>query len=592
MKTFIPSHLRRALEGNSSCADEGGKRAEMINKNTSINELRQTGLISVRTFNNLIGAKVNTLGVLCERYPTPGSMLRISNFGRKCLMEIETVLAKMRENGPATVEVREMRREDLEPIVNEIKSQAFGQTNLRYLLNPKVDITEVYPDLDSLWFEVMQGVLPVKAGMQKEQNDEIRRYCKDFIVTMERLLAERGLTATKLYKQVAQLEKKYETSVEDYLLRESAQHFLSPVCQEFLQEEYDRLLSTYNVRTQNFAKKNLPTFETVIPFFGKSVEEYRTLCPLQHLDKTLEELQKFGAEFEKIFYETTQLEDGEIAKRRIQRLFPFLDSEQRAFVFKFHKEKGYFPFFFLMWNYAKTSTLKSNQIICAAYGVGGENEIRSYDEVARMFKMTAEGVRQNVLRGLKCDDSALTAHVTLAPYKEALPVSFLYEKAYHYEQMQEEEYLDFNFPFFAKLLSDFSENWKSIFIGDNLFLIDSDVIMDGIEKIEDKVRELKQMVVGRDTYVSMDEFVFDGKSVNRQTHDFITCLLKKFYKIEVDERNVVKVKQNFAPSPGTGGYGMARVSQTSGQSTYDYQKAYLARRRGRPRKKLERERKG
>ena len=67
-----------------------------FNLDTTIKELYEWGRISVRTFNSLHSAGMETLGDILNIIQTPMDLLNLRNFGRKSYTEIEPFINRLK----------------------------------------------------------------------------------------------------------------------------------------------------------------------------------------------------------------------------------------------------------------------------------------------------------------------------------------------------------------------------------------------------------------------------------------------------------------------------------------------------------------
>ena len=74
-----------------------------FNLDTTIKELHELGIISVRTYNSLHYAGMDTLGEILNNIETPMDLLNIRNFGRKSYTEVDAILNQMIREHKAVV---------------------------------------------------------------------------------------------------------------------------------------------------------------------------------------------------------------------------------------------------------------------------------------------------------------------------------------------------------------------------------------------------------------------------------------------------------------------------------------------------------
>ena len=155
-----------------------------FNLDTTIKELHELGIISVRTYNSLHYAGMDTLGEILDNIETPMDLLNFRNFGRKAYTEIEVVLNKMIKEH--TVKIVE---------ISEDRFLALGETIVNIITNVYTEVTAgdsevkaylqaAYPHPSDMHFLVMgevENMLTVVEYYSREENLEIRHSYKQFI---------------------------------------------------------------------------------------------------------------------------------------------------------------------------------------------------------------------------------------------------------------------------------------------------------------------------------------------------------------------------------------------------------------------------
>ena len=95
---------------------------------TTIKELLEQGVISVRTFNCLHTAGYETLGIILDNIDSPVDLLKLPKFGRKSYTEVDYILNQMiREHMTSVPENKEARFAALGESIIGIITNAYNE---------------------------------------------------------------------------------------------------------------------------------------------------------------------------------------------------------------------------------------------------------------------------------------------------------------------------------------------------------------------------------------------------------------------------------------------------------------------------------
>lgn len=427
-----------------------------FNLDTTIKELHELGIISVRTYNSLHYAGMDTLGEILENIETPMDLLNLRNFGRKAYTEIEVVLNKMiKEHTVKTVEISEDR------------FLALGETIVNIITNVYTEVTAgdsevkaylqaAYPHPSDMHFLVMgevENMLTVVEDYSREENLEIRHSYKQFMEGVLHEMEGSEEVLNGIYKEYKSKSMEFSVSMESFTYEQIAKYFLSPIASDYLEKTYqEQRATTLSVRSNNFSDKFLPHFADLIKYADEPLASYRNICPGQSMMKTLTEIFQFNQRFKREFDRVAILSDDDIQTEFLKRDYPFLMNRQRQFVFEFIKEHHHAPLFFLMYHYLRLSESKSDKIYCLANGIF-DGRRRTLNEIAEVMDLSRERVRQIVYGTIVVQDSALANNDGWDYYYELFDLPFIYERTERYVRLKEAEHLPADFEVFASLVN-------------------------------------------------------------------------------------------------------------------------------------------
>ena len=366
-----------------------------FNLETTIKELLEQGIISVRTYNCLYYSGMETLGDILSRIETPMDLLSIRNLGRKSYAEMEPILNRLiRKNGVIATKSKEERFASLGEKLVEIITYAYSSV-ISGDSEVKVYLKSAYPKPCDMHFLVMgelDNMLVVVEEYTRDENLEIRHSYKQFIEIALNGMEMAQQAENDIYAEYKQKGMSLSMKMENFNYEQVAKYFLAPMASDYLEKIYQEKIETLlSVRSKNFIAKFIPHFSELIKYADEPLASYRNICPGQNMMKTLTELFQFNQKFKQDFDRVSKLTDDEIQTELLKRNYPFLISRQRKFVFYYTKEHNHSPLFFLMLHYLRLSENRSNKIYCLLHGIF-DGKKRTLYEIADAMNLTREGV--------------------------------------------------------------------------------------------------------------------------------------------------------------------------------------------------------
>ena len=519
-----------------------------FNLDTTIKELHELGIISVRTYNSLHYAGMETLGEILDNIETPMDLLNLRNFGRKSYTEVDAILNQMiREHKAVVPEQKEAKFAALGETIIGIITDAYnvvtaGDTEVKAYLqaaHPQpCDMHElVMGDLDNMLVVVEEYTL--------NENLEIRHSYKEFIELVLNKMEYAQKAENAIYVEYKRKSLNLAIKMENFSYEQISKYFLSPIARDYLEKSYQaQLESSLSVRSKNFAAKFIPHFDDLIKYADEPLASYRNICPGQSMMKTLTEIFQFNQKFKREFDRVSKLSDDEIQTEFLKRDYPFLMNRQRQFVFDFIKEHDHAPLFFLMYHYLRLSENRSNKIYCLLNGIF-DGKKRTYYEIADAMNLSRERVRQIVYGTIEVQESALANNDGWDYYNGLFDLPFIYEKTEGYVRLKEVEHLPADFEVFASLVK-LKADFKAEDVEGHTILMNNKYSDLKLTDCLDTLFSIIDVKYSADTYVPIDNVLF---TVPEQLRPAMKVLIKhittEIYKVQITEDEKLYLPQNY-----------------------------------------------
>lgn len=519
-----------------------------FNLDTSIKELYEWGRISVRTYNSLHAAGLETLKEVFDSIETPMDLLSLRNFGRKAYFEIEPILNGTKRSYAAQA-----------PQTKEDRFAALGEAIVGIITEGYVAVTEgdtavkaylqaAYPqpyDMHELVMGDVEDMLAIAGEHTREENLEIRHSFKRFIEMVVGKMEYAQETENEIYPEYKRKSMSLAVRMEEFSYEQTAKYFLSPIARDYLEKTYqEQVEQSLSIRSRNFVAKFLPHFSDLIRYADEPLANYRNICPGQSMKKTLTEIFQFNQKLKREFDRVSKLTDDEIKTEYLKRDYPYLTSRQRQFVFNFIKENGHAPLMFLMLQYLRLSENRSNKIYCLYYGIFDGRQ-RTLNEIADSMDLSRERIRQIVSRTIEVQETALANNEGWSFYEELFELPFIYEKTDAYLRLKAAERLPDDFNVFAslvRLVADFEiEEIKGHSVLTNKH--------NNNLKLNDCLDTLVSIINAKyaaDTYVPIGNMLFTVPHQWRQaTKELVMYIAADIYKVRITADEQLFLPQNY-----------------------------------------------
>ena len=519
-----------------------------FNLDTTIKELHELGIISVRTYNSLHYAGMETLGEILDNIETPMDLLNLRNFGRKSYTEVDAILNQMiREHKAVVPEQKEAKFAALGETIIGIITDAYNEVTAGDT-EVKAYLQAAHPqpcDMHELVMGDIDNMLVVVEEYTLNENLEIRHSYKEFIELVLNKMEYTQEAENAIYVEYKRKSLNLAIKMENFSYEQISKYFLSPIARDYLEKTYQaQLESSLSVRSKNFAAKFLPHFYDLIKYAEEPLASYRSICPGQSMMKTLTELFQFNQKFKREFDRVSKLSDDEIQTEFLKRDYPYLVSRQRQFVFDFIKENNHAPLFFLMLQYLRLSENKSNKIYCLLHGIF-DGKKRTYYEIADAMNLSRERVRQIVYGTIEVQESALASNDGWDYYNELFDLPFIYERTEGYVRLKEVEHLTADFEVFASLVK-LKANFKAEDVEGHTILMNNKYSDLKLTDCLDTLYSIIDAKYSADTYVPIDSVLFTvPEQLRPAMKELVKHITTEIYKVQITEDEKLYLPQNY-----------------------------------------------
>ena len=521
-----------------------------FNLDTTIKELHELGIISVRTYNSLHYAGMDTLGEILNNIETPMDLLNIRNFGRKSYTEVDAILNQMiREHKAVVPEQKEAKFAALGETIIGIITDAYNEVTAGDTdTEVKAYLQAAHPqpcDMHELVMGDLDNMLVVVEEYTLNENLEIRHSYKEFIELVLNKMEYTQEAENAIYVEYKRKSLNLAIKMGNFSYEQISKYFLSPIARDYLEKTYQaQLESSLSVRSKNFAAKFLPHFYDLIKYAEEPLASYRSICPGQSMMKTLTELFQFNQKFKREFDRVSKLSDDEIQTEFLKRDYPYLVSRQRQFVFDFIKENNHAPLFFLMLQYLRLSENKSNKIYCLLHGIF-DGKKRTYYEIADAMNLSRERVRQIVYGTIEVQESALASNDGWDYYNELFDLPFIYERTEGYVRLKEVEHLTADFEVFASLVK-LKANFKAEDVEGHTILMNNKYSDLKLTDCLDTLYSIIDAKYSADTYVPIDSVLFTvPEQLRPAMKELVKHITTEIYKVQITEDEKLYLPQNY-----------------------------------------------
>ena len=466
----------------------------IITLDTTIRDLFDNELISVRTYNGLRYEGYISIKDIQEKHTDLTDLLKIRNFGKKSLYELTEVLKLVHNIKQENIDDLDFSKKfyikfgDLEKLttIENIICESF-EANLNIELSSLSLIKETHLSGISLFYNLFsdyQYFFRVYPSLTYNENVEIRTILYSFLKSILDSLAQLDDSCKSNIKQVYKSGLYNPNKIEDYnkfkkhlfspllelynYIKDKVEYvsyidkftyFFKPLQKEFFENEYRLALSKASVRTSNVANRYLSNIITVVGLLEDpihSLSNNKNLPAIISCNKsrTNIELTQILLHLKDKFDEIFQLEESSIRMFSIKKDYPFLINSQRAFIQEFEQEFGYKPYFYILFNYLRVASNDDRdiRILCKFFGVSFP--LQSLTDIANQENITTERVKQIVTKGIIKVPNIVK--IDISKYEQIIDKQFFLCDDPDYLELIKRERLSCSFNAFGELLKIFA----------------------------------------------------------------------------------------------------------------------------------------
>ena len=210
-----------------------------FNLDTTIKELLEHNIISVRTFNCLNTAGYETLGIILDNIETPVDLLKLPKFGRKSYTEVDTILNQMiREHKAVVPEQKEAKFAALGETIIGIITDAYNEVTAGDT-EVKAYLQAAYPqpcDMHELVMGEIDNMLVVVEEYTLNENIEIRHSYKKYIELVLGKMEYTQEAENAIYIEYKRKSLNLAIKMENFSYEQISTYFLSPIARDYLEK--------------------------------------------------------------------------------------------------------------------------------------------------------------------------------------------------------------------------------------------------------------------------------------------------------------------------------------------------------------------
>lgn len=381
----------------------------LINLDTTIKELLDAKIISVRTYNVCNANHLNTVEEIKKFHDTTlDSFLKLRNCGRKSSLELCSVIGHIQ---PKAAEF------DKFEIVDQVIRQTFIDEYELFVNDPNVDEDVVtlfqtkFPNPSAFFNESIyhsSKILSDVPGKGKLAYS-FREYLVSIFSDIAKQIEHKLPDGDEFAIIVSRISKYLNETLKNNYIADFCKYKLSKSKRDFLEKEYSHLIDASSVIVQNFAQANIPSFYELVPLLNLSQDRFiyrfggKRKSALYYYKNIF---QPFSQKLDDILY--GDVDEEALA---VSVYFPFLSTQSIIWVTTFYKMHSYYPMFYIVCEFLKSSNLRDHQMFCLRFGLNNGQNLYSLVGIAQKFKLTRERVRQII-----CNQSLRKETIAHSPF--------------------------------------------------------------------------------------------------------------------------------------------------------------------------------
>lgn len=450
----------------------------IVKLDSTLKELLDNDIISIRTYNGLRSAGYITLRDIKEDNPDMTTLLRLRNFGKKSYYEITHVLDSMLLISSEITDNKDFCEDFYIRYHNlEIYSSVENIIKDSYLKQPQF-FQEEYPNAVSIFNKIISDpktFLCVNHKFDYHGNIAIRKSIIQYLQsTIDSLIDIDSKDKDIILQPTLNALKFIEYHVDYFSIIDKYQYFMSNEQKELFEIEYKQILQTVSIRTYNNINRYFPNL-SIISFIENPYGSFtRENIPHIFVRKTRTNIEfiQLCSQLKTKFNEIFDLDQSTFALFSLKKQYPFLVNSQRIYISEYEQKYGHLPYFFILYNYLRITSNEDRNIrmFCMHYGI--TSEPISLNSIAKQEKLTFERVRQIVSKGLKI--SSENIQIDLSKYEQIIRKPYFFPDDSNFIEIINREKLNCSFRIFSVLLKPYT-NFEFVSFNNLEIIINNDL---------------------------------------------------------------------------------------------------------------------
>lgn len=517
--------------------------SNMFSCTTTIQELYQKGVISVRSYNALRYTDLYTLKdvvLYIQNNVKYGGLKSIRNLGKKSNEEIMNVIKHTQITQEDFFPEKKFSKD-----INEIYDDIFTNDNRVNLF-----IRELFPqgvDIIHAFIENTDISLKLYPELSKDENIQLRKRYLVYVNRVLSFLSSVNYNNDPIYDCLDSIRISLVANAEQISFADEIKYFSSPIQERAIDRCYQKLCNHLSVKAKRIQATKIPTYKDCLQYFpDNNLLAFESMLKSHYLSMFVNEITRFICEFRRnvhIFHSSDAMSQEWLYRDE----FPFLKGEEIQFVSNYINNNHHYPLFYIIYFFLKGNDKRQIQIFCQHNGLF-DGTFYSLEQTAVYFRLTRERVRQILLNN-PLKDSALTKHDDWEKYSALLSLPFITEFSPQYITIKEEEKLPFDFAIFAKILP-LVASFKAYHILNNTLLVNKEILKWG--DFGNKLKAIKKILESKypcDTSFNINDIIQNVPKTHRDDalHLFNYIISNLYGKTVID--NIFVMKQNKVDAP-------------------------------------------
>ena len=394
-------------------SEEKNKFAVVLH-DTSIQELLDRGLISVRSFNVCSNNELLNASDIVDFYNKHHSFLKLSSCGLKSNSELTHVVKLANMISPIDSEFDSLP---------SIPRQVFIDEYELFINDQKLDssiknaFTNVFRDTKSFCYLCLNDTDSLLSKLELKDSDNfltfmLRSHFINLLVDISSHLSKLDVNDTRIEEFISKIPVIQKSFKDNY----KADHFrytLDVDKKRYLEENFVSLINDAPARAKSLQSAFFKTVYDVIPYIDLELNQFIPLFGNKR--KSAVDFYNNVILLLRPVVSSIEHEGDEGLDLELKFRFPFVPSPLYSEIISFKKEHGHYPMFFILLLKLRYSNKREYDMVCRKYAIGQYDTSASLEEIAAAHNLTRERVRQIVSKPLFKHDSFIHSDFWL-PY--------------------------------------------------------------------------------------------------------------------------------------------------------------------------------